>query len=143
MEQVTQKIKTGSVSITEVPVPELKMGEILIRNFYSCISAGTESSTVKAARKGYIGKAKERPEQFRQVLDKLRTQGFIQTYRAVMKKLDAHSPLGYSCVGRVIEVAPDVKDFSVGDFAACGGSSACHAEVVSIPEESMRQNPAG
>src|SRR4030042_29124 len=123
MEQITQKLKEGRINITEVPVPEIGSAEILVRNIYSCISPGTESSTVKAARKSYIGKAKERPEQFRQVLEKLKTQGVLQTYRAVMKKLDAYSPLGYSCVGRVIDLAPEVKEFSIGDYVACGGNS--------------------
>jgi len=50
-----------------------------------------------------------------------------------MKKLDAWSPLGYSCAGRVIGVAPDVSAFSVGDLVACGGLSASHAEVVAVP----------
>lgn len=134
MKQITQKLKKGEINITEVPVPKTKRGEIIVRNIYSCVSAGTESSTVKAARKGYIGKAKERPEQVRQVIDKLKTQGLLQTYRAVMKKLDAHSPLGYSCVGQVIDLAPDVNEFSIGDYVACGGGSACHAEIISVPE---------
>lgn len=134
MNQLTQKLKEGKINIVEVPIPELMQGEILVRNFYSCISSGTESSTVKAARKGYIGKAKERPEQVKQVINKLRTQGFVQTYRAVMKKLDALSPLGYSCVGQVIDVASDVKEFSIGDYVACGGGTASHAEIVSVSE---------
>lgn len=141
MKQLTQKLKDGKINIMEVPVPETLKGEILVRNIYSCISSGTESSTVKAARKGYIGKAKERPEQVRQVLEKLRTQGFLQTYRAVMKKLDALSPLGYSCVGKVIDLAPDVKDFSIGDYVACGGGSASHAEIVSVSENLCVQLP--
>jgi threonine dehydrogenase-like Zn-dependent dehydrogenase len=33
----------------------------------------------------------------------------------------------------VIEVAPDVKEFSSGDLAACGGLNASHAEIVSVP----------
>jgi predicted dehydrogenase/threonine dehydrogenase-like Zn-dependent dehydrogenase len=134
MEQITQKLRTGRTSLTEVPMPEPKKGEILVRNTYSCVSPGTESSTIRAAKKGYIGKAKERPEQFRQVLDKLKTQGLVQTYRAVTKKLDAYSPLGYSCVGMVVEIATDVKGFSVGDYVACGGGSACHSEFVCVPE---------
>ncbi len=133
MKQVTQKLKRGDIDVIDVPIPEPQNGEILVRNMYSCISPGTESSTVKAARKGYIGKAQERPEQFKQVLEKFRTQGILQTYRAVMRKLDAHSPLGYSCAGRVIEVGNGVHDFAVGDVVACGGSSACHAEIVSVP----------
>ena len=134
MKQITQKLKKGKINITEVPVPKMKKGEILVRSIYSCVSAGTESSTVKAARKGYIGKAKERPEQVKQVIDTLKTQGPVRTYRAVMKKLDAHSPLGYSCVGQVIDLAPDVNEFLLGDYVACGGGSASHAEIVSVPQ---------
>ena len=94
MEQLTQKLKDGAMQIIEVPVPRIQPGMVLVRNYYSLISAGTEGSSVKAARKGYLGKARERPEQLRQVLDMLKTQGPpVQTYRTVMKKLDAYSPL--------------------------------------------------
>ena len=90
MKQLTQKLKTGNMQILEVPVPHLRSGMVLVRNYYSLISAGTEGSTVKAARKGYIGKAKERPQQVKQVIDTLKIQGPVQTYRAVMKKLFHH-----------------------------------------------------
>jgi polar amino acid transport system substrate-binding protein len=133
MEQLTQKLKDGAMQIIEVPAPRVQPGMVLVRNYYSLISAGTEGSSVKAARKGYLGKARERPEQLRQVLDMLKTHGPVQTYRTVMKKLDAYSPLGYSCVGEVIGLPPDENSFSLGDFVACGGLSACHAEIVSIP----------
>jgi len=88
MKQLTQKLKTGNMRVLEVPIPSLGKGQILVRNYYSIISAGTEGGTVKAARKGYIGKAKERPQQVKQVIDTLKTQGPVQTYRAVMKKHD-------------------------------------------------------
>ena len=61
MKQLTQKLKDGRMQILEVPVPDLRPGMILVRNYYSLISAGTEGSTVKATRKGYIGRAKEKP----------------------------------------------------------------------------------
>jgi polar amino acid transport system substrate-binding protein len=133
MLQLAQKLKNGIMQVIETPWPTLETGKILVRNHYSLISAGTESSTVKTARKSLIGKAKERPQQLKQVIDVLKSQGPLQTYRAVMKKLDALSPLGYSCVGEVIEVASDVSGFSAGDMVACGGLTACHAEVVSVP----------
>ncbi len=133
MQQLTQKLKNGDMRVLEVPVPALMPGSVLVRNRYSLISSGTEGSTVRAARAGYIAKAKERPQQVRQVLDTLRAQGFSKTYQAVMKKLDALSPLGYSSAGQVIDVAPDVTAFAVGDFVACAGLSACHAEIVSVP----------
>ena len=133
MKQLTQRLKDGAMQVLEVPPPALGPGMVLVRNNYSLISAGTEASTVKAARKGYIGKAKERPEQVKQVLGVLKTQGVVQTYRAVMKKLDAFSPLGYSSAGQVIEAAEDVRDFKHGDFVACGGLTASHAEIVAVP----------
>ena len=104
-----------------------------MRNHYSLISAGTEGSTVKTARSGLIAKAKERPQQVKQVIDTLMTQGPVQTLRAVMKKLDAHTPLGYSCCGEVLQVAPDVMGIRTGDLVACGGLTASHAEIVSVP----------
>ncbi len=133
MKQLTQKLKSGSMKILEVPIPSLLDGFLLVKNHFSLISAGTESNTVKTARKGYIGKAKERPQQVKQVVDVLRSQGPVQTYRAVMKKLDSYSPLGYSCAGQVVDMASDVKGFSTGDFIACGGLTACHAETLSVP----------
>lgn len=133
MHQLTQKLKTGHIKIVEIPLPIIGSGQLLVRNHYSLISTGTEGSTVRTARKGYIGKAKERPEQVRQVLQTLKTLGPVQTYRAVMKKLDSYSPLGYSCVGQVTDMAADVKGFAIGDWVACGGLTASHAEFVSVP----------
>ena len=133
MRQLSQKLKDGKMRVMEVPVPSLQKGQILVCNSYSLISTGTERGTVKAARASYIGKAKERPQQVKQVVDVLKTQGLVQTYRAVMKKLDAYSPLGYSCAGEVINVSPDTKGFCVGDLVACGGFTASHSEVVSVP----------
>lgn len=134
MKQVVQKLKEGKVHLIEVPPPQPRSKEVLVRNYFSCISVGTESSTVKAAQKGYIGKAKERPQQFQEVINKAIAQGPVQAYRAVMKKLDAYSSLGYSSVGRVIEVGSDVRGFSVGDYTACAGGTAHHAEIVAVPE---------
>lgn len=134
MRQLTQKLKTGQMQIIDAPVPNLQPGMVLVRNYYSVISAGTESGTVKAARKGYLGKALEKPQQVKQVIETLRTQGPLQTYRAVMKKLDAWSPLGYSCAGEIADLAPDVHDLAIGDYVACGGLAASHAEVVALPK---------
>ena len=119
--------------VKDLPSPMMKAGEVLVCNHFSLVSAGTEASTVNAARKGYIGKAKERPQQVKQVFETLKAQGLVQTYRAVMRKLDSYSPLGYSCTGEVIDAAPGVTAFKVGDLVACGGLSAAHAEVVSVP----------
>jgi polar amino acid transport system substrate-binding protein len=134
MHQLTQKLGSGQMTIEELPLPQISKGMVLVQNHYSIISAGTEGSTVSTARKSLIGKAKERPQQVKQVIDVLKTQGPIQTYRAVMKKLDAYSPLGYSSAGVVMEVGEGVTGIAPGDKVACAGAGyANHAEVVAVP----------
>jgi polar amino acid transport system substrate-binding protein len=133
MHQLTQQLKSGNMEILEVPFPILGKGQVLVRNLYSVISAGTESKTVSDARKGYIAKARSRQKEVRQVIEMIKSNGFMETYNMVMNKLEAPSPLGYSSAGEVIAVGPGVSGFKVGDKVACGGSSAIHAEVIAVP----------
>jgi polar amino acid transport system substrate-binding protein len=133
MHQLTQKLKDGKMQVLEVPVPTLQSGHVLVRNYYSLISVGTDTSTVKAARSSLIEKAKARPQQVRQVVEVIQSQGLTQAYRTVMKKLDAYSALGYSSVGEIVDIDERVAEFSIGDFVACGGLTASHAEFVSVP----------
>jgi predicted dehydrogenase/threonine dehydrogenase-like Zn-dependent dehydrogenase len=133
MEQLTQNLKDGKMQLLEVPFPVLSSGQVLVRNHYSLISAGTEGKTVKDARLSYIGKARARKEEVKKVIDAAKTFGILNTYKMVMNKLDAPSSLGYSTAGEIIAVAPDVTEFRVGDLVACGGNSAVHAEVIAVP----------
>jgi len=90
---------------------------------------------IELGQKSYIGKARERPDLAKKVLDKARNDGLISTYKAVKARLEEATPLGYSCSGEVIAVGRDVEEFSVGDFVACAGAGyANHAEVVTVPE---------
>lgn len=132
--QLLQKLGSGRPRIVDVPPPVLSDGCILVRNHYSVISAGTEGSTVRTARKSLIAKARSRPRDVQQVLRTLRRQGPIATYRAVKNRLEAYSPLGYSCSGVVVDVAPDIAGFRPGDRVACAGNTANHAEVVRVPK---------
>ena len=144
MKQLAQKLKDGTMSILEVSSPLAGQGIVIVNNVFSVISAGTEGSTVSTARKGLIGKAKERPQQVRQAIETFQQQGPAQTYRAVMKKLDSYSPLGYSSAGIVVEVGSGVREFSVGEPVACAGAGyANHAEVVAVPENLCVKLPAG
>lgn len=135
MQQLTQKLGSGEMQIQELPFPQLGKDMVMVKNHYSLISSGTEGSTVKAARKSLIGKAKERPQQVKQVIDSLLQLGPVQTYRAVTKQLEAYSPLGYSSAGEVIEVGEGVIEFCKGDLVASAGVGyAVHAEIVSVPK---------
>jgi polar amino acid transport system substrate-binding protein len=142
MKQLTQQLKSGKMEILEVPFPALNKGYIMVRNHYSVISAGTEGKTVTDARKGYIAKAKSRQKEVKQVLEMVKKNGLMPTYKLVMNKLEAQSPLGYSSAGEVIAVGEGVTKFKVGDYVACGGVTASHADVVSVPVNlAVKVNP--
>ncbi len=132
MKQLTQQLKSGFMQIIDVPFPVMGSGQVLVRNHFSVISPGTEGKTVSDARKGYLAKAKTRQKEFKMVLESIKTEGLKKTYDVVMSKLEAPSPLGYSCAGEVIAVGDNVRDLVAGDFVACGGGSAFHAEIVSV-----------
>lgn len=133
MKQLTQQLKSGKMEILEVPFPVLGDNHLLVRNHFSVISAGTEGKTVSDARKGYIAKARSRQKEVKQVIEMVKANGLKSTYDFVMNKLDAPSALGYSCAGEIIAIGKQVSGFQVGDWVACGGNSASHADVVAVP----------
>lgn len=143
MEQLTQQLKSGHMEVMDVPIPALGSGQILVRNYYSLISAGTEGKNVSDARLGLIAKARSRKKEVQQVIEMIKTSGFSETYNVVMSKLEAPSPLGYCCAGEVIAVADDVYDFKVGDYVACGGEGAYHADIVSVYKNLCVKVPKG
>ena len=50
-------------------------GEVLIANVASMISAGTERMVIDLAEKSLFGKARERPDLVRRVIEKCRNEG--------------------------------------------------------------------
>lgn len=144
MKQAVQNLKTGEVSVEEVPPPRLHRGGALVATLSSLISAGTERSKIELGDKSLLGKARARPELAKQVVQKARQDGVRETYRTVMQRLEAPNPLGYSAAGRVVAVASDVPGIKVGDLVACSGAGyANHAEINFVPERLLAPVPEG
>jgi polar amino acid transport system substrate-binding protein len=117
---------------------------VLVRNHFSVVSPGTERLIIGFARKSLLEKARSRPDLVRQVVRKFRHEGPLPTYRAVMSRLDAPQPLGYSCAGVVEMVGQDVTEFAPQDRVACAGAGyANHAEFVAVPENLVTRIPEG
>ncbi len=131
MLQIVQYQKDGKISVEDLPDLKLLPGGILVQNYYSLISAGTERMSVKTAQASLIGKAKMRPDLLRQVLGNIKKEGLIATYKKVMNRLDNYKELGYSSAGIVLE--SNVDEFKPGDRVACAGY-AYHSELVFIPK---------
>src|SRR5918912_1551764 len=121
MKQVLQNMKTGAVTVADVPAPALQRGRLQVRAVASLISAGTERMKVELGRKSLLGKARARPDLVRQVVRKAHTEGVAAAYNAVRAKLDAETPLGYSAAGVVVGVGEEVEGFAVGERVACAG----------------------
>ena len=135
MKQVVQNYKTGALQLEEVPVPDLKDGGVLVRNIYSAISIGTEMMKVRNAKMNLLEKARSRPEEVKKVIQSIKQQGLLNTYKKVMNRLDTLTPLGYSAAGIVIKVGAGLDEFRVGDRVAIAGAGyANHAEVNFVPK---------
>ena len=102
MKQIVQVLKTGQVKITDVPAPIARPGFVLVRTAASVISAGTERMAIESGQKGLIGRAVEQPKLVKQVIQKARSEGVLNTLDAVRSKLDSLVGLGYSAAGTVI-----------------------------------------
>jgi len=141
MKQVIQDFKTGKLYVGEVPSPFVIPGYVLVRNHFSLISAGTERMTVSAARASLLGKAKQRPDLVKMVLENLKKEGIKETLKKVRTKLSSSRELGYSSAGEVL-VSMDTKNlFKPGDRVACGGGYASHAEFVLVPQNLVVKVP--
>ncbi|MCG8588000.1 MAG: bi-domain-containing oxidoreductase [Proteobacteria bacterium] len=144
MKQILQSAKSGELELVEVPAPAVAPGHVLVRNHYSVVSPGTEKMAMDFARKSMLGKARSRPDLVKQVTRKLRQEGPLPTYRAVMTRLEAPQPLGYACAGVIEAVGDGVQDFAPGDRVACAGAGyANHAEWVNVPENLVVAVPDG
>ena len=135
MKQVAQRLKKGDISVSDVPPPALGRGGVLVRVAYSLISAGTEKAKVDLGKMNLLQKARSRPQDVKAVLDQVKQYGLSATYRKVVAKLAATSPLGYSVSGVVLAVDDSVHELQPGDRVACGGAGyATHAGIVFVPK---------
>jgi predicted dehydrogenase len=145
MKQVIQSARTGKLSLREVPEPKVRSGCLLVRTRASLISAGTERMVIDFAKKSLAGKAKERPDLVRKVVDKARRDGLVATFKAVMARLDEPLPLGYSAAGEVVAVGAGLEGaFAVGQRVAVAGAGlANHADLNVVPRNLCAPIPDG
>lgn len=124
----------------EIPAPIAGPGQLVVAIAASLLSAGTERYVVELARKSLLGKARQRPDHVKRVLQKLKNEGLVATAQQVLAKLSEPMPLGYSAAGVVLECGRGVQDFKPGDRVACAGP---HAGVVSVGRNLCARIPDG
>jgi predicted dehydrogenase/threonine dehydrogenase-like Zn-dependent dehydrogenase len=135
-------IKQGRVVVEEVPAPMVSEGGVLIKVVSSCISAGTELSSLQTSGKSLIRRALEQPDQVRKVFNMARSEGIAKTMAEVRGVLESGIPTGYSLAGIVMAAGKGIRDLQPGDrVAAAGAGVANHAEYVDVPRNLVMQIP--
>ncbi len=140
MKQVVQNFETGQTLLAEVPAPAAERNSLIIATALSLISPGTERMLVDFGRASLINKVRKQPDKVKAVLNKVRTDGLMQTIGAVRSKLAQPIALGYCNVGRVVAAGDNAGDFKPGERVVSNGS---HAEVVRVPHTLCARVPEG
>ena len=140
MKQIIQDLKSGETILENVPVPQVRAGQVLIKTHRTLVSLGTEKMLVDFGKANYLQKARQQPEKVKMVIQKIQSDGLKPTLDAVFRKLGEPLPLGYCNAGEVIAVGKGVKGFAIGDRVVSNGQ---HAEVVCIPENLVAKIPDG
>ncbi len=108
------------------------------------LSAGTERATLDLAHGSLIAKARRRPDQARQVVERMRREGVRSTLNLVRQRLDELGPLGYSAAGVVVQGGREVRGISPGDrVSIAGGGFANHSERDVVPSLLCAKVPDG
>jgi predicted dehydrogenase len=142
MKQLIQNMRSGDTLISDVPVPVPLAGQALVKVSASLVSAGTERMLVEFAEKSLLGKARSRPDQFKQLLDKVKSDGVIPAIQYAFNRLDQPMPLGYSSAGTIVALGEGMEGFKAGQRVACaGGGYAVHAEYNVVPRNLLTLLP--
>lgn len=142
MKQLLQNTRNGKSTVEDVPVPTPREGQALVKVEASLVSAGTERMVVEFAEKSLVGKARSRPDLVKQVIDKGKREGWVNTAQAAFNRLDQPMALGYSSAGTIVALGKNMSGFKVGQRVACaGGGFATHAEYNVVPRNLLTPLP--
>ena len=127
-------IRQGQAVLEDVPSPMVEPGTLLVQVDHSCISIGTEMSSVRATGLPLWQRALKQPQNVKKVIQMVAAQGVTKTKILIDGKLSAGQATGYSAAGVVLQVGEGVHDIEPGDRVACAGAQcAHHAELIRVP----------
>jgi predicted dehydrogenase/threonine dehydrogenase-like Zn-dependent dehydrogenase len=140
--------EAGKVKVVDVPVPQCKDAEVLVRAEYSLISTGTETWTLDSTKPigagDLVGNSSRLRKAANLAADVVRKEGVRGLADYVKTVRNPEVALGYSLSGTVVKIGKKVTDISVGERVACAGEGfASHAEYVAVPRNLVAKVPEG
>lgn len=137
-------VQKGEVVVADVPAPGVSPRSILVRVHHSCVSIGTELSSVEISGLPIWKRVLKQPHHAKRVLQLMKDQGVAGVLGRISRTLNTGTPTGYSAAGRVVAVGDLVDNFSVGELVACAGAGvANHAELIDVPVNLAVRLPDG
>lgn len=144
MKQVIKNLKTGEITVDELPAPTMKSGGILVKNHFSLINAGAEKTSVGLRKVNMLQKTKSRPDDIRKILQEIKLNGFVKACKKVTANPESLKAPGYSSAGVVLAVDAGTSEFKPGDRVACaGGGYATHSDIIFVPKNLAVKVPDG
>jgi len=144
MKVLTQNFKTGALDVDEYPIPACPANGALVATTCSAVSLGTERAVYHLAAASPWQKARKRPDLVKQVWNRAKNDGLLNTIHVVRNLVSSPVPLGYSNCGVVLEKGYRCEGLQPGDRVACAGFEfANHAEVNAVPRTMMVKIPDG
>jgi len=138
-------IKKGKAYTENIPAPMISKNTVLVQVYYSCISAGTELSSVISSGESLFKKVLRQPEKVIKAIDNIKNKGLAKTIQKIQGELSEEGiQTGYSASGIVVETGSNIKDIEVGTRVACAGAGiAKHAEYITVPRNLLVKIPEG
>lgn len=135
------------ITVEEVPTPTINSQEVLVKVYYSLISTGTETSSLKKSEKSSLEKINESLIKVKKLKQIINQEGLESAIERIKSKIASSNefmldPIGYSCAGEIVSVGSSVNKFKVGDRVACAGSGiASHADFIKAPVNLLSRIP--
>ena len=127
-------IKKGKAYTDDVPAPMVNKDSILVKVYYSCISAGTEISSLMSSGNSKIKDVLSDPNKVVKAIDHVKKEGLSRTIQKAQGKFEEAEQIGYSASGVAIKIGDNIKDIKVNEKVACAGAGiANHAEYIEVP----------
>ena len=121
MKQILQSFKTGNTELAEVPAPQVKRGQVLIKTTRSLVSLGTERMLVEFGKASLI----QNKEQIKNLKDnEIPKADAVLLFNCIGREMAFGPTIGREIEGiYTIWKSPMAGFFSQGEFGRAKGSA--------------------
>ena len=136
-----QVIRRGlkEIIVDEVSDPVVSPNHVLVRPFFSLISAGTETADIHTD--SIVKEVADNPSHLQTVWNVMKKTDPISTFNEVRAKFQDYAVLGYSGAGIVVERDSRVTDLQIGQRVAYGGEGTGHGETINVGRNLIARVP--